>query len=206
MPCWSITAPFSMIRGPSRSRWRSGAWPWKTGDSPVVVTTAVQFFESLFADRPARCRKLHNIAGSVVILDEAQILPLPLLRPCVALLNELALNYRTSVVLCTATQPTLGKAQGFKEGLEQVRELRPSLLGCTRRCVGSACGMSAPWTTRRWPAICVNGSRCFASSTIGATRGTCSRPSPRAGRPPSDHADACPSSQPGAGGGPPAPA
>ena len=94
-------------------------------DSPVVVTTAVQFFESLFADRPARCRKLHNIAGSVVILDEAQTLPLPLLRPSVALLDELALNYRTSVVLCTATQPALGKAQGFKDGLEQVRELAP---------------------------------------------------------------------------------
>jgi CRISPR-associated endonuclease/helicase Cas3 len=94
-------------------------------DAPVVVTTAVQFFESLFADRPSRCRKLHNIAGSVVILDEAQTLPLKLLRPCVTLLDELALNYRTSVVLCTATQPALNAEEGFLDGLENVRELAP---------------------------------------------------------------------------------
>ncbi|UXI67307.1 CRISPR-associated endonuclease Cas3'' [Tahibacter amnicola] len=94
-------------------------------DSPIVVTTAVQFFESLFADRPSRCRKLHNIAGSVVVLDEAQTLPPKLLRPCVALIDELALNYGTSVVICTATQPSLRKDQGFPDGLENVRELAP---------------------------------------------------------------------------------
>lgn len=94
-------------------------------DAPIVVTTAVQFFESLFADRPARCRKLHNIAASVVILDEAQTLPLKLLRPCVTLLDELALNYRTSIVLCTATQPALNAEDGFLDGLKGVRELAP---------------------------------------------------------------------------------
>ena len=93
-------------------------------DVPVVVTTAVQFFESLFAARPSQCRKLHNIAGGVVILDEAQTLPLKVLRPAVAAIDELARNYRTSVVLCTATQPAL-KVHDLRDGLDQVRELAP---------------------------------------------------------------------------------
>lgn len=93
-------------------------------DAPIVVTTAIQFFESLFAARPSQCRKLHNIAASVVILDEAQTMPLKLLRPCVAVIDELARNYRASVVLCTATQPAL-EAPNFKDGLEKVHELAP---------------------------------------------------------------------------------
>lgn len=97
-------------------------------DAPIVVTTSVQFFESLFADRPSRCRKLHNIAGSVVILDEAQTLPHALLRPCVAVLDELARNYKVSPVLCTATQPALQADKGFKDGLENVEELAPGPL------------------------------------------------------------------------------
>ncbi len=98
-------------------------------DAPIIVTTAVQFFESLFAAKTSRCRKLHNIAGSVVILDEAQTMPLPLLRPSVAALDELALNYRTSIVLCTATQPALAETddpeRSFAGGLRDLRELAP---------------------------------------------------------------------------------
>ena len=94
-------------------------------DAPIVVTTAVQFFESLFANRPSRCRKLHNIANSVVILDEAQTLPLKLLSPCVAALDELARSWRTSIVLCTATQPALRAQDGFSGGFENVREIAP---------------------------------------------------------------------------------
>lgn len=94
-------------------------------DAPIVVTTAVQFFESLFAARPSQCRKLHSIAGSVVILDEAQTLPLKRLRPAVAAIDELARNYRSSIVLCTATQPALN-APDFRGGLEKVRELAPN--------------------------------------------------------------------------------
>ncbi len=94
-------------------------------DAPIVVTTAVQFFESLFADRSSRCRKLHNIAGSVIILDEAQMLPLNLLLPIMQAIKELAQNYRCSIVMCTATQPAVQAENGFYRGLENVREIAP---------------------------------------------------------------------------------
>ena len=94
-------------------------------DVPIVVTTAVQCFESLFADRSSRCRKLHNIAGSVIILDEAQMLPLNLLLPIMQAIKELSQNYRCSVVMCTATQPAVQAENGFYRGFENVREIAP---------------------------------------------------------------------------------
>ncbi len=76
-------------------------------DAPLIVTTNVQFFESLFSNKPSRCRKLHNIADSVLIFDEAQMIPREYLQPCVRAITELVLNYGCTAVLCSATQPAL---------------------------------------------------------------------------------------------------
>jgi CRISPR-associated endonuclease/helicase Cas3 len=93
-------------------------------DAPVVITTAVQFYESLFAAKTSRCRKLHNMGNSVVILDEAQSLPVDFLSPCLRVLQELADHYHTSVVLCTATQPAVHyDADEFPIGLKDCREI-----------------------------------------------------------------------------------
>ena len=92
-------------------------------DAPLIVTTNVQFFESLFSNKSSRCRKIHNIANSVVILDEAQMLPVDLLKPSLEALKELSVNYGTTILLCTATQPALSESQNFKNGLNNVREI-----------------------------------------------------------------------------------
>lgn len=78
-------------------------------DMPVIVTTSVQFFESFYNNRSSSSRKLHNVANSVIVFDEAQMLPVPYIKPCVSLLTELVKKYSASVVLCTATQPSLNK-------------------------------------------------------------------------------------------------
>ena len=92
-------------------------------DAPLVVTTSVQFYESLFAARTSRCRKLHNLAKAVIILDEVQTLPVDVLKPCLQAVRELAANYGATVVLCTATQPAIKRRHDFPIGLADVREI-----------------------------------------------------------------------------------
>ena len=94
-------------------------------DAPVIVTTNVQFFESLFSNRPSKCRKLHNLAESIVIFDEAQMIPMDYLRPSLAAIEALVRHYACTAVLCTATQPPLGD---FFSADMQPLEICPALM------------------------------------------------------------------------------
>lgn len=96
-------------------------------NAPIVITTSVQFIESLFASKPSRCRKLHNIARSVVIFDECQTLPTHLLEPTLNIFREMVKEYGTSILLCTATQPGFS-ADSIKNGLraEEITEVAPN--------------------------------------------------------------------------------
>jgi len=87
-------------------------------DAPLIVTTAVQFYESLFSSKTSRIRKLHRMSKAVIILDEAQTLPVDYIKPCLSALKELTDNYNSTVVLCTATQPAIGKRNDFLIGLD----------------------------------------------------------------------------------------
>lgn len=121
------------------TRLRLAAENW---DAPVVVTTNVQLFESLYANKTSRCRKLHNLANSVIVLDEAQMIPVGFLSPCIRALAELVKHYGCTVLLSSATQPAVaGKfdEMGLRctEIISNTKELFSALRRVSYRSLGT---------------------------------------------------------------------
>lgn len=146
------------------------------------MTTSVQFFESLFASRTSRCRKLHNLIDSVVVLDEVQLLPPALLQPIVDALKLLTTHYGMTLVLSTATQPVLDTRRYFDaaknfDGLDNIREIIPDpdhlyahLKRVQVRCLPT--GISRP-TGNHWRRSWRSTTRCSPSSTAAAMPASC---------------------------------
>ncbi|MCA9244870.1 MAG: CRISPR-associated helicase Cas3', partial [Phycisphaerales bacterium] len=156
------------------TRWgRLAAENW---DAPLIVTTNVQLFESLFASRTSQCRKLHRIARSVIILDECQSLPVELLRPTLVMLDELRRNYGCTIVLCTATQPAIELRDGFPIGLSGATEIvsdPPALYASLRRVEAHNIGKLdddalIERLARHSQVLCVVNTRGHAAKLFGA--------------------------------------
>lgn len=120
---------------PDDSNWQTKL-ATENWDAPVVVTTNVQFFNSFYANKTSKCRKLHNVVDSIIIFDEVQAIPVEKLKPCLEVIKELSLNYGVTSILCTATQPAIEFSNQFTAGLQNVREIIqdvPSLFTALKR-------------------------------------------------------------------------
>jgi CRISPR-associated endonuclease/helicase Cas3 len=152
----------------ARSRQAMTRLATQNWDAPLIVTTTVQLFESLFARRTSQCRKLHNLVGSVIILDEVQTLPVFLLDPILSVLKELCDRYRVSIVLCTATQPAFeGNSpylQGFPSG--SVRDIIPTELAKQHFSALSRVTYQIPETAWSWQNLVEDLERREASQAL----------------------------------------
>ncbi len=149
----------------NRSRLATENW-----DAPLIVTTTVQLFESLFAARPSKVRKLHNLAGGVLILDEAQALPPAVLTPVTMILDQLVRHYGVSVVLCTATQPALHDV--FKE-LPSPFEIAPDPARLFARLDRVNVTMPKPDQKRAWTDIAAEMAAAPQALAIVNSRADC---------------------------------
>jgi CRISPR-associated endonuclease/helicase Cas3 len=159
-------------------RRRLAAQNW---DAPLIVTTTVQLFESLFGNRPGRSRKVHRLGRSVIVLDEVQTLPPKLLKPLVDGLRTLVEQFGSTVVLCTATQPALGPEVLEAAGLRDAREIAPdppALFAALQRVqydLGPLAGAAWDWSRvaaeMRGQCLAVVNSRRDAIALLDALRG-----------------------------------